>query len=44
MLQYRGMPGTGNWSHWDGEKGEGRGREDKRFSERKLGKGITFEM
>jgi hypothetical protein len=41
MTQYRGMPGPGSWSGWVGEQGEGRG---DRFSERKLGKGITFEM
>jgi hypothetical protein len=40
MSQCRGMPGPG--SGWAGEQGEGRG--DRGFSERKLGKGITFEM
>jgi hypothetical protein len=40
--QYRGMPGPGSRSGWVGEQGE-RGR-DRGFSERKLGKGITFEM
>ena len=35
-------PGTGSRSGWIGEQWE-RG-EDRGFSERKLGKGITFEM
>jgi hypothetical protein len=43
MPQYRGMPGPGSESGWVGEKGGG-GRGDSRFSEGKLGKGITFEM
>jgi hypothetical protein len=42
MPQNRGMPGAGSRSGWVGEQGEG--GEDRRFSERKLGKGITFEM
>jgi hypothetical protein len=41
MPQYRRMPGSGNRSGWVGEQGEG---GDRGFSERKLGKGITFEM
>jgi hypothetical protein len=32
----------GHGSGWVGEQGEG--EEDKVFSDRKLGKGITFEM
>jgi hypothetical protein len=40
MPQYRGMPEPGNG--WVGEQGEGGGYRE--FSERKLGKGITFEM
>jgi hypothetical protein len=40
MPQYRGMPGPGMGV---GELGS-RGRRDRRFSEGKLGKGITFEM
>jgi hypothetical protein len=42
MPQYRGMPGPGSGSGWVGEQGEGGG--DREFSEKKLGKGITFEM
>ena len=42
MYQYRGMPGPGSWSGWVGE--QGKGREDRGFSEGKLEKGITFEM
>jgi hypothetical protein len=42
MSQYRGMPGPGSRSGWVGEQGERRG--GRGFSERKLGKGITFEM
>jgi hypothetical protein len=42
MPQYRGLPGPGSRSRWVGEQGEGRG--DREFSERKLGKGIAFEM
>ena len=40
MSQCRGMPGP--FCVWGGVKGEGGG--DRGFSERKLGKGITFEM
>jgi hypothetical protein len=40
--QYRGMPGPGSGSAWAGEQGKGGG--DRGFSERKLGRGITFEM
>jgi hypothetical protein len=36
------MPGPGSRSGWVGEQGEGRG--ERGFSERKPGKGITFEM
>jgi hypothetical protein len=39
MPQYRGMPGLGMGVGWLGSKGRG---EDRRFSEGKLGKGITF--
>jgi hypothetical protein len=39
---YRGLPRPGRESGWIGEQGEG--RRDRGFSERKLGKGITFEM
>jgi hypothetical protein len=42
MPQYREMPGPGNMSGWVGE--QGKGEEDWVFSEKKLGKGITFEM
>jgi hypothetical protein len=42
MLQYRGMPGPGSGRRWVGEQGKG-GRY-RGFSERKLGKGIAFEM
>jgi hypothetical protein len=42
MLQYRGMPGPGSGNGWVGKQGEG--REDRGFSEGKLGKGTTFEM
>jgi hypothetical protein len=42
MPQYRGMPGPGSRSGWVGEQGEG--RRYKGFLERKLGKGIAFEM
>jgi hypothetical protein len=41
MPQYRGMPGPGSRNEWVGEQGAGGG--DRRFSEGKLGKGITFE-
>jgi hypothetical protein len=40
--QYRGMPGPGSRCWWVGEQGEGGGYSG--FSERKLGKGIAFEM
>jgi hypothetical protein len=36
------MPKPGSGSGWVGEQWEGGG--DRGFSERKLGKGITFEM
>ena len=42
MSQYREMPGPGSRSGWVGEQGKGGG--DRGFSERKLGKGIAFEM
>jgi hypothetical protein len=42
MPQYRGMPGPRSRSEWVGDQGEGEG--DRGFSEKKLGKGITFEM
>jgi hypothetical protein len=42
MPQYRGMPGPGNGSEQVGEQGEGGG--NRRFSERKIRKRITFEM
>jgi hypothetical protein len=42
MPQYRGMPGPGGRSGWVGEQGEGEG--GRGVLERKLGKGITFEM
>ena len=42
MPQYRGMPGPGSRSGWFGEQGEEGG--GSLFSERKLGKGIVFEM
>jgi hypothetical protein len=42
MPQYRGMHRPGRGSGWVGEQREG-GRY-KESSERKLGKGITFEM
>jgi hypothetical protein len=42
MPQYRGMPVLGSWSGWVGEQGQA--GEDRGFSERKLGIGITFEM
>jgi hypothetical protein len=42
MPQYRGMPGSGSWSRWVGEQGEGEG--DRGFLERKLGKRIACEM
>jgi hypothetical protein len=42
MSQYRGRPGPGSGSGWVGEQGERVG--DRVFSEKKLGKGITFEV
>jgi hypothetical protein len=36
------MPGPGSRSGWVGEQGEGGGHRG--FSERKLGKGVAFEM
>jgi hypothetical protein len=39
---WRGMPGPGSGSGWVREQGEG--ERYRRFSERKLGKGIEFEM
>jgi hypothetical protein len=42
MPQYRGMPGPGSGSGWVGEQREGEGYRG--FSERKLRKGIAFEM
>jgi hypothetical protein len=42
MPQYRRMPGTGSRSGWVGEQGEGGG--NRRFSEEKPVKGITFKM
>jgi hypothetical protein len=42
MFQYSGMPGPGRRTGWVGEQGE-RGRY-RGFLERKLGKGIAFEM
>jgi hypothetical protein len=42
MPQYRGMPGQESRSGWVGNQGERGG--DGGFSERKLGKGIAFEM
>jgi hypothetical protein len=42
MPQYRGMPGTESRSGWAREKGERGGY--RIFSERKLRKGIAFEM
>jgi hypothetical protein len=41
MPQYRGMPGPGSGSGWVGDRGRG---GDRGFSERKLEKGIAFEM
>jgi hypothetical protein len=41
MSQYRGTSGPGN-SGWVGKHGKVGG--DREFLERKLGKGITFEM
>jgi hypothetical protein len=42
MPQYRGMPGPGSRSGWVAEQGEG--GSVRGFLERKVGKGITFEM
>ena len=42
MPQYSGMPGPAGWNWWVGEQGEGVG--NRRFSEGKLEKGITFVM
>ena len=42
MSQCRGIPAPGIESRWVGEQGEW--GEEGGFSERKLGKGITFEM
>jgi hypothetical protein len=42
MTQYRRMPEPGSGSGWVGEQGQG--RKYRGFSERKLGKGIAFEM
>jgi hypothetical protein len=42
MPQYRRMPGPGSVNEWAGQQGEGKGYRG--FSERKLGKGIAFEM
>ena len=36
------MPGPAGWNWWVGEQGDGVG--DRRFSEGKLEKGITFVM
>jgi hypothetical protein len=41
MPQYRGMPRPGSWSGWVEEQGGGGYRG---LLERKLGKGIAFEM
>jgi hypothetical protein len=38
------MLGPGSRSGWIGEQGEGGAQRPRRFMERKLGKGITFEM
>jgi hypothetical protein len=42
MPQYREMPGPEKRNGWVRDQGEE--GEDREFSERKLGKGITFEM
>jgi hypothetical protein len=39
--QFRRMPGKGSWSGWVGEQGDG--GWDRKFSEGKPGKRITFE-
>jgi hypothetical protein len=41
MPQYRGMSGPGSRNGWVGEQGR---RGYRGLSERKLGKGIAFEM
>jgi hypothetical protein len=43
MPQYRGMPRPGSRSGWISVN-RGSGGRDRGFSERKPGKGITFEM
>jgi hypothetical protein len=43
MPQYKGMPGPGIGSGWVGEQ-QGEGGWYRGFLERKLGKGIAFEM
>jgi hypothetical protein len=42
MPQYRGIRGPGSGIGWVGEQWEGEAYRG--FSERKLGKGIAFEM
>jgi hypothetical protein len=42
MPPYRGMPGPGSRSLWVDE--QGKWGVDRKASEGKLGKGITFEM
>jgi hypothetical protein len=42
MPQYKGMPGPGLGVGGLGSRGRGKG--DRGFSERKVGKGIAFEM
>jgi hypothetical protein len=42
MPQYKGTPGPGSRSGWVGEQWEGEGYRG--LSERKLGKGIAFEI
>jgi hypothetical protein len=42
MLQYRAMPGPGSGRGWVGKQEERGG--NRGFLERKLGKGIAFEM
>jgi hypothetical protein len=44
MSLYRKMPESGSRSGWIGEKEKGEGRVYRGFSEKKLGKGIAFEM
>jgi hypothetical protein len=43
MPQCGGMPGSGSWIGWVGEQGERERIGEGCFSERKPGKGITFE-